>query len=125
MAKKEAKAQVDKAKKTVAQYRKQNAELKRLLAQKEKEIKFLKRHVEPAEDAELVSVRFSAKSVRSQRRRLGLSAEQYGKLVGVTALAVYNWERGISRPRRAKLAALVAIRGIGKREAMARLAELE
>lgn len=121
LAKKEAKAEIGKARKATAQYRKQVVELKRLLAQQEKEIRHLKRQVEPPEKDELAGVRFSAKSVRSQRRRLGLSAEDYGKLVGVSALAVYNWEKGKSRPRRAQLAALVAVRGIGKREAMAKL----
>ena len=123
LARKEAKAQVAEARKAATQCRMQVAELKRLLAQKEREIKHLKKQVqvEPAEDAQLAGVRFSAKSVRSQRRRLGLSAEEYGKLIGVSALAVYNWERGISRPRRAKLAALVAVRGISKKDAMARL----
>ena len=41
--------------------------------------------------------------------------------MGVSALTVYNWEHQKSRPQKAQLAALVAIRGIGKREALARL----
>ena len=62
-------------------------------------------------------VRFSARSVRSQRRRLGLSAHDYGKLVGVSGLTVYHWEGGKSRPRKAQLDRLVAVRNLGKREA--------
>jgi len=126
LAKKEAKAEVARARESASQYRKQIAELKRLLAQREREIKHLRKRGQAGqpEDTALTGVRFSRKSILSQRRRLGLSAEQYGKLVGVTALAVYNWENGKSRPRRAKLAALVAIRGISKREAMERLAKL-
>jgi DNA-binding transcriptional regulator YiaG len=58
----------------------------------------------------LATVRFSAKSVRSQRRRLGLSAEDYGKLVGVSPLTIHHWEQGKARPRKAQLAALVAVR---------------
>jgi len=41
---------------------------------------------------------------------------------GVT---IYNWEHEKARPRKAQLAALVAVRGIGKREALKKLAELE
>lgn len=127
LAEKEAKAQVAKAHKAASQYRKQVAELKRLLAQREKEIKQLKRQVpaEPLEDDPLADVRFSARSVRAQRRRLGFSAEDYGRLVGVSALTIYHWERKVSRPRRSQLARLVAVRGIGKREALVKLAERE
>ena len=71
------------------------------------------------------SVRFSARSVKVQRQRLGLSAADYGKLVGVSGLTVYNWEHEKARPRKAQLAGLVAVRGIGKREALTKLAELE
>jgi len=127
LAKKEAKAEVAKAQKVAAKYRKQIAELKRLLAQREREVRHLRKQVEAEqpEDARLAGIRFSPKSVRSQRRRLGLSAEQYGKLIGVSTLTVFSWEKGRSRPRRAQLAALVAVRGISKREAMARLAKLD
>ena len=57
-------------------------------------------------------------------QQLGLSAADYGRLVGVSALTIYNWESGKSRPRRAQFAAIVAVRGIGKREAADRLASL-
>ena len=126
LAQKEASARVSKARKSTEQYRKQVVELRRILKQQEREIKYLKRQVQtevPSENAQLEGVRFSAKSVKSQRRRLGLSAEQYGKLIGVSPLTIYNWEIGKSRPRRAQLKALVSVRGISKRDALARLAE--
>jgi DNA-binding transcriptional regulator YiaG len=47
-----------------------------------------------------------------------------GALVGVSAQTVYNWEAGKSRPRQQQLAAIAAIRKLGKREAQARLASL-
>jgi DNA-binding transcriptional regulator YiaG len=62
--------------------------------------------------------------VKAQRERLGLSAADYAKLVGVSSLTIYNWEQGKTRPRQEQLAALVAVRGIGKREAIKRLALL-
>ena len=71
----------------------------------------------------LEAVRFSARSVKAQRQRLGLSAADYGKLVGVSGLTIYNWEHGTSHPRKAQLVALVAVRGIGKREALMKLAD--
>jgi DNA-binding transcriptional regulator YiaG len=126
LAKKEIKAQVGKTQKASAQYRRDIANLKRQLGQQERQIKLLKKQQGQPEGEEEPSeaVRFSARSVKAQRNRLGLSAADYGKLIGVSGLTVFNWEHGKSRPRRAQLAALVAVRGIGKREAMLKLAEL-
>jgi len=126
LAKKEVKAQVGKTQKAAAQYRRDIAMLKRLLGQQEREIKLLKKRQgqTPKEEEPLESVRFSARSVKAQRSRLGLSAADYGKLVGVSGLTVYNWEHEKARPRKAQLAALVTVRGIGKREAVMKLAEL-
>jgi DNA-binding transcriptional regulator YiaG len=126
LAKKEIKAQVGPTKQVVARYRSNIANLKRQLGQQEREIKLLKKQQgQPqTEEEPLESVRFSARSVKAQRSRLGLSAADYGKLVGVSGLTIYNWEQEKARPRKAQLAALVAVRGIGKREALMKLAEL-
>ena len=123
-ARKEANAQVTKARQAATQSRREIAQLKRLLRQREREIAYLRKQ-QPAEEDPLAAVRFSARSVRSQRNRLGLSAEDYGKLVGVSRLTIQYWEQGKARPRKAQLAALVAVRGIGKREALSKLAELK
>jgi ribosome-binding protein aMBF1 (putative translation factor) len=125
LAKKEAQAQVAKAWKVATEYRREIVQLKRLLHQRAREIAYLrKRRPNPADDDPLAGVRFSAKSVRSQRRRLGLSADDYAKLVGVSPLTIHHWEQEKARPRKAQLVALVAVRGIGKREALKRLAKL-
>ena len=128
LAKKEVKAQVGKTQKASAQYRRDIATLKRVLSQQEREIKLLKKRAQDgqpqAEEESSENIRFSARSVKAQRSRLGLSAADYGKLVGVSGLTIYSWEHDKSRPRQAQLAALVAVRGIGKREALVKLAEL-
>jgi DNA-binding transcriptional regulator YiaG len=130
LAKKEIRAQVGKTQKAAAQYRRDIAQLKRLLSQHEKEIRLLKKRTQEqpgqpqAEESEMEGVRFSARSVKAQRQRLGLSAADYGKLIGVSGLTIYNWEHDKARPRKAQLAALVAARGMGKREAVAKLAEV-
>lgn len=59
--------------------------------------------------------------IRSQRTRLGLSREAFGKLVGASAGAVLAWEGGRSKPRDKNRAALIAVRRLGKREARWRL----
>ena len=69
--------------------------------------------------------RFSAKSLASQRRRLGLSAEDIGRLVGASSQSVYNWEAGKARPRDSHLAAIAALRTLGRNAAVAHLATME
>ena len=127
LARKEIKAQTDTMKQAAAQYRRDIAGLKRQLRAQDKKIAFLEgrerqRLDEPSADDGIVDgVRFSARSVKAQRERVGLSAKDYGRLVGVSPLTIYNWEQGKTRPQAAQLASLVAVRGIGKRDALARL----
>ena len=129
LARKEVRAHTRVTKQAVAQYRRDIARLKRLVQEQQKKLLAVAaqsqdgHHRPPAEEGPLDGVRFSARSVRAQRNRLGLSAEDYGRLVGVSGLTVYHWEHGKSRPRKAQLAALVEVRGIGKREALKRLAD--
>lgn len=65
--------------------------------------------------------RFQVRGLKSLRARLELGASEFGKLVGVSGQTIYNWESEKATPRRAQLIALAAIRGIGKKEARARL----
>lgn len=130
LARREVKAQVGKTQKAALQYRKDIAKLKRLLGEQDKELKRLKREMQGHDgkpqtaEEPLEGIRFSSRSVKAQRQRLGLSAAHYGRLVGVSGLTIYNWEHNKARPRKSQLAALVAVRGIGKREAIKKLAEL-
>jgi len=80
-----------------------------------------RRVASPPAPQDTKGVRFSARSVKAQRARLGLSAKDFGRLVGVSALTVYSWESGKSRPRRKPLAGLAPVRRLGKREAQKRL----
>jgi DNA-binding transcriptional regulator YiaG len=69
-------------------------------------------------------VRFVAKGLKSQRERLALSAADYGRLIGVSAQSVYNWEHGHASPQQAQVLKIAALRGVGKREAQRRLEQL-
>jgi len=130
LARKESRSQVDPAKKATASHRRDIAELKRQVAQLERQVTLLSRKVlggPPAVAPQSVGakrVRFVAKGLRSQRNRLGLSAADFGKLLGVSAQSIYNWEQESARPRAEQLANLETLRGIGKREAEARLKQL-
>ena len=128
LAKREIKINTSSTKGAVTQFRRDIAKLKRQLGAQQKEVAFLKaqehkRLGQPQvkEEDELEGVRFSARSVKAQRLRLKLSIQAYAKLVGVSPLTIYNWESGKGRPRKEGLAALVAVREMGRREALAKL----
>ncbi len=67
--------------------------------------------------------RFTAKTIKLLRKKLGVSQTELGTLVGVSTNSVYKWEqkKGRLKLRDATVGALVAIRGLGKREARIRL----
>ena len=127
LARKEIKSAVEPIRKANSEHRRQIAELKRQIASLQRGLRNspreLKRGVEVAEEPKL-KARFVPKGLKSLRARLGLSASDFGLLVGVSGQSVYNWEAGKSVPRGAQRAALAAARGLGKREAAERLKKL-
>src|SRR5439155_17501580 len=50
------------------------------------------------------------------RTRLGLSQVALGRLVGVTGTAVVEWEGGRTKPSGERRKAIVALRGLGRRD---------
>lgn len=75
-----------------------------------------------AEDAP--GPRFRPAGMAANRQRLGLSAKEFGLLVGGSGQSVYLWEQGKGKPRPKYLSAIAELRGMGKKEAAARLSEV-
>lgn len=133
IARKEVRAQTGDFKKASAQYRTTIAALRRRVDELERQLKRAgkgqaRASQAPAdgeEDSSGTPRRFSAARLAAQRRKLGLSAADFATLLGVSGQSVYKWEHGESRPRARQLEAIAALRGIGKREAAARLAKLQ
>lgn len=129
LARKEVKEATGAMRKQVTGYRTQIAALKREMAEQQRQIKALEKAVGKgesgngavADDESQQRIRFSAAGFASHRERLGLSAADMGKLLGVTGQSIYAWEQERSRPRRKQLEAIAEVRAIGKREALARL----
>jgi predicted transcriptional regulator len=130
VARKEMRSETQALKKSVAQYRGQIAQLKRRVQALEQQVKRQGRTVAKvtvgapaAPEADGRSgLRFSAKGLAAQRKRLGLSAAAVAQILGVSALSVYKWESGKTRPRAKQIEAIAGLRKMGKREAAARLA---
>jgi DNA-binding transcriptional regulator YiaG len=129
IARKESKGEIQALRKAVTQHRSEIAALKRRIGSLEQQVKRLaegaSKRQEPSEGDDSPQLRFSAKGFASQRRRLGLSAEECGALIGASGLSVYNWEKGKVRPRDSHLPAIAALRKMGKKEAAARLQALK
>ena len=123
LARKEIKRETSALKKSSTAYRSEIAALKRRVHELERQLRRAGRAGEasaPAaanEDMAAPGTRFSAKSMASQRRRLGLSAAECGLLIGASAQSVYNWEEGKARPRAQHLPAIFALRNLGRRQA--------
>ena len=129
IARREMKSQITVTKRASAQHRKHIAALRRQIDALERKLASLLSRpsttaTAAAADAE-VRVRFAPKGLRSLRDRLGLSAERFGKLVGVSGQSVYNWEHRVTTPRARQLQVIASMRNLGKREALARLEAMD
>ena len=81
--------------------------------------KLSKGHAKPALVSQETStaLRFRADGFTTLRKKFAMSAEQMGKLIGVSAQSVYHWEAGKSRPRASQLPAISAARQLTKKQA--------
>lgn len=130
VARREIRAELQALKKSNAAHRSDIAQMKRRIAALEQQVKRLAKGAtrgrpsasEADEDDQ--KLRFSAKGLASQRKRLGLSAEAFGALIGASGQSVYKWESGKIRPRARLLPKIAELRRMGKREATARLQAL-
>ena len=127
LSRKEIRSETLSLRKSSTQHRKEISELKRQAAELKTEVKQLGKlcggGISPQKSQDTtVTHRFSAKSVIAQRKRLGISANDFGKLVGVSAVTIYG-EQGRSRPRKAQVKALGLVRAFGKKQARARLGD--
>jgi DNA-binding XRE family transcriptional regulator len=132
LARREIRAESHRAKRVSSQHRNDIAVLKRVIRALADRVGTMERHgsrIGTTEKALKISsssgenLRFRIDGLRSHRQRLGLSAKDYGKLVGVSGLTIYHWEAGKAKPRRRQLPAIAAVRTLGKREALRRLAQ--
>jgi DNA-binding transcriptional regulator YiaG len=125
-ARKEIRGETASLKKALSAYRTDLATLKHRAQALEQELKRARKSSPKASPASTgepssKSIRFSAKGLLSQRKRLGLSAEDCGLLVGASGQSVYNWQGGKSRPREMHLAAIAVLKSMGKKEVARRL----
>lgn len=130
IARKEIREEVANLRKTSTAQRSEIAELKRRTKELEQAVRGLQKMVgksapQPDTPTSTETLRFSAKGLVTLRKRLGLSAADFGLLVGASGQSIYKWEEANVHPRAKHLPAIAALRGISKREAVARLETLK
>jgi DNA-binding XRE family transcriptional regulator len=124
LARREIRAETKRTKKASSKHRRDIAELKRQIKALLTRLNSIEKRGGTGGPAIKVAqgsaegLRFRADGLRTHRSKLGLSAKDYGRLVGVSGLTIYHWEDGKSKPRRRQLPAIAAVRGLGKREAL-------
>jgi DNA-binding transcriptional regulator YiaG len=126
LARKEARTEIGELKKSVTHYRAEIAALKKRVSTLEVAFKKLAKAGSPSsaqagDSTSERSLRFRVAGFANLRKKLDLSAAEMGKLLGVSAQSVYHWETGKTKPRSSQLAAISAVRKLGKKEVAARL----
>lgn len=132
VARKELRDEISALRKGSATHRSEIADIKRKLKSLELQFKAVSRattkpglspkvpstatHAKPGR-----KVVFGAAEFLALRKQLGFTQSQMGKLVSASPLSIYKWEGGKVTPRAAQVEKIMAIRKIGKREALARI----
>jgi len=110
LSRKESRQQVAPINKATTQMRREVVTLKRQVAQLERLVATLTRRTIGTAAAKVEAStkppRFSAKGLRAQRSRFDLSAADFGKLLGVSAQSIHNWESEKARPKADQIALL-------------------
>jgi len=130
LSKKETRQQTEQLKKSSAQYRSEIAALKRRLTALESAVRRLQKNsgpparvaAAPADGESAQRLRFRREGFAALRKKLGLSAADMGRLIGVSGQSVYHWETGKARPRASQLPAIAEVRRLGKKAVQVRLA---
>lgn len=121
LARKEIRAETQALKKALTQHRSEIAALKRRIAGLESQVKKIGKGVGRVRPVERTAqeggtaLRFRVAGFASLRKKLGISAADMGRLLGVSSQSVYHWETGKTKPRPGQLAAIAAVRKMGKR----------
>lgn len=140
VARKEIRAEVEILRKAIGQQRSSIVQLKREIAELNKALKNAQKSLRaPASAADAArksnqtqtaieddgkARRFSAARLTAHRAKLGISAADYGRLVGMSEATIYLWEQGKARPKPEQVQALGLLKQLSAKKARSRLESL-
>lgn len=129
VARKEVRAEVAALKNSSSKYRSDIAGLRRQITQLERLVgqlsKSIRKKVAETSNEPATVSRYSAKNLAGLRKKLGLSAADFGLILGVSGASIYLWEQGKTRPRAGNMPAIAAVRAMSKASALEHLASLK
>lgn len=132
LARKEVRSDITALQKAGAEFRRAVARLKRRVAvieaQNKRLLKLLAKRPKPdPAPRKSERARISSKTIRTLRRKLGLTQVEFAGLIGVSGQSVYQWERqgGRLQLRQNTKQAVLAAKSMGKRDAHRRLDALK
>jgi DNA-binding transcriptional regulator YiaG len=135
MARKELKPELQGMRKALTSHRSEIAALKREVKTLTSQLKAAQRAVKatatPVEEERGAARRggrqwvFKPEALTAKRVELGVTAKDMAKLLQASPLSLSKWENGKANPRAAQLERIRAVLGLGKRKALALLAEGE
>ena len=135
MARKELKPELQSMRKALTSHRSEIAALKREVKALTSQLKATQRTVKVQEKSpasEEATTRkggrkwvFKPEALATKRAELGLTAKELAKLLQAGHLSVYRWETGKAYPRAAQLLRIHEVLNLGKRKALALLAEAQ
>ena len=112
----------------MSQQRSDIATLKRRIAELETRVSKLAKRASKPNPAALQDskekLRFRQDGFVTLRKKLGLSANEMGQLLGVSGQSIYKWEQGKAKPRASQLPAIAVARKMGKKQVAAKIAAL-
>ena len=133
VSRKEIKTQMGKTLKQVAEHKKEISTLRKQVAELQRKVTLLSKQEKRVREAQVTAVAdgeaavkpVSGKRIATHRKKLGLSASDFAKLVGASMQSVYFWEQERTKPRATQLVKLHEVLQIGVREANRRLEEIQ
>lgn len=135
MARKELKPELQGMRKALTSHRSEIAALKREVKTLTSQLKAAQRLVKtpaPQAEEEVPPARkggrkwvFKPEALAAKRAEFGISAKDMAKLLQAGLASVNRWETGKAHPRAAQLERIYEVLGLGKRKALALLAEAQ
>lgn len=128
IARRELRSELLALKSATSKYRAEIATLKRQVAAlthrlvESDRIERMSARIAAVANGDTTKFRYSAKSLIALRRRLGLSRRDFGILLGVSEVTIYNWETKNGRPNKEHIVRIVAARSLTKKQALAIIA---
>ena len=133
MARKELKPELQSMRKALTSHRSEIAALKREVKALTSQLKATQRTVKVPEKSSISEEAptrkggrkwvFKPEALAAKRAELGISQKDMAKLLQASSLSAYKWESGKANPRAAQLERIHKVLNLGKRKALALLAD--